>query len=303
MDTNMSGKLVVVTGATGGIGKEIARGVARLGGDVVVAARNPARGEAVRAELAAEAAGGEISTLPLDVSDLSSVRTFAAGINGRYQKLDVLVNNAGAWFTERRESPDGYELTFATNVLGPHLLTELLLDRLRAAPQGRVVNLISTITGKYDPTDLQYTRRKYGGYDAYAQSKQALTMLTVGLARRMSDSTVTANAAEPGFVRTRIQLQRQGHAGRDDQDVCADDGRDTGEGCRLPTVGGHRAGTRMASPARCSAAERKSPSGSVTRSRSRSSSRSASNSNARRPSGACRRADAGQEDPRLPNNR
>jgi len=210
VDTNMRGKVVVVTGATGGIGKEIARGVARLGGDVVVAARNHARGEAVRAELAAEDAGGEISTLPLDVSDLSSVRTFAAGINGRYQKLDVLVNNAGAWFTERRESPDGYELTFATNVLGPHLLTELLLDRLRAAPQGRVVNLISTITGKYDPTDLQYTRRKYSGYDAYAQSKQALTMLTVGLARRMSDSTVTANAAEPGFVRTGFNSNASG---------------------------------------------------------------------------------------------
>ena len=210
VDTNMSGKLAVVTGATGGIGKEIARGLARLGTDVLVAARNPSRGEATRTELAAEAGAGEISTLPLDVADLSSVRAFAAAFGERHDRLDVLVNNAGAWFTERRESPDGFELTFATNVLGPHLLTELLLGRLQAAPEGRVVNLISTISGSFDPTDLQYSRRRYDGYKAYAQSKQALSMLTVGLARRMDGSGVTANVIEPGFVRTGFNANATG---------------------------------------------------------------------------------------------
>jgi NAD(P)-dependent dehydrogenase (short-subunit alcohol dehydrogenase family) len=210
VDTNMSGKLVVVTGATGGIGKEIARGVVRLGGNVVVAARDPSRCEATRKELAAEKGGGEITSLPVDMAEQASVRAFAAAFAERHPALDVLVNNAGAWFTGRRESPDGYELTFATNVLGPHLLTELLLDRMGAAPRARVVNLISTISGSYDPTDLQYSRRPYDGYKAYGQSKQALTMLTIGLARRMADSGVTANAVEPGFVRTGFNANATG---------------------------------------------------------------------------------------------
>lgn len=210
MDTDMSGKLVVVTGATSGIGKEIARGVAKLGGDVVVTARDSSRGAAVRKEIAADAEGRTITALTLDVADQASVRAFAAAFKENHDRLDALVNNAGGWYTDRRESPDGIELTFATNVLGPHLLTELLLDRLQAAPQGRVVNLISTITGSYDATDLQYTRRKYDGYKAYAQSKQALSMLTVGLARRMAPSTVTANVVEPGFVRTGLNRNARG---------------------------------------------------------------------------------------------
>jgi NAD(P)-dependent dehydrogenase (short-subunit alcohol dehydrogenase family) len=122
----------------------------------------------------------------------------------------VLVNNAGAWFTERRKSPDGHELTFATNVLGPHLLTEMLLDPLRAAGGARVVNIVSSIAGDYDPTDLQFTRRPYDGYKAYAQSKQALTMLTWGLAERLRGNAVTANTAAPGFVRTNFNQNARG---------------------------------------------------------------------------------------------
>ena len=209
----MSGKVVVVTGATGGIGKEIARGLVRLGAQVVVGARHPQRGEAARAELAADVAAdstGGVSVLPIDVADQSSVRAFAAAFTDRHRSLDVLVNNAGAWFTDKRLSPDGIELTLATNVLGPHLLTTLLLDSLRAAQSARVVNVISSIAGDYDATDLQFTRRGYDGYKAYAQSKQALTMLTWGLSARMAGQGVSANTAAPGFVRTAFNANVHG---------------------------------------------------------------------------------------------
>jgi NAD(P)-dependent dehydrogenase (short-subunit alcohol dehydrogenase family) len=207
----MSGRVAVVTGATGGIGKEIARGLVRLGAHVVIGARDPRRGEATRTELAADSAGG-VSVLPLDVADRSSVRSFAAAVSDQHDGLDVLVNNAGAWFSDRRLSPDGVELTLATNVLGPHLLSELLLDRLRAARSARVVNVVSSIVGDYDATDLQFTRRPYDGYKAYAQSKQALTMLTWGLAARLDGQDVSVNTAAPGFVRT--DFNRNAHGSR-----------------------------------------------------------------------------------------
>jgi NAD(P)-dependent dehydrogenase (short-subunit alcohol dehydrogenase family) len=212
LDVTMTGKTAVVTGATGGIGKEIARGLARLGADVVIGARDPARGEAARADILAslgagsDGAGGQspgrVSAMPLDVADHASIRAFGAGFGERHQRLDVLVNNAGAWFTDRRVSPDGFELTFATNVLGPHLLTQVLLDRLRAAGRSRVLNIVSSMTGSYDATDLQFTRRPFDGVRVYSQSKQALCMLTWGLAERLDGSGVTVNAVAPGFVRT-----------------------------------------------------------------------------------------------------
>jgi NAD(P)-dependent dehydrogenase (short-subunit alcohol dehydrogenase family) len=206
----MSGKVAVVTGATGGIGKEVARGLVERGAHVVIGARDQRRGEAARAELVAGSPDDRVSVLPLDVSDQSSVRAFAAAFIVGHKSLDVLVNNAGAWFTQRQQSPDAHELTLATNVLGPHLLTELLLDPLRAAGSARVVNVVSAIVGDYDPTDLQYLRRPYDGYKAYAQSKQALTMLTWSLATRLDGQGVTANTAAPGFVRTGFNRNARG---------------------------------------------------------------------------------------------
>jgi NAD(P)-dependent dehydrogenase (short-subunit alcohol dehydrogenase family) len=210
----MSGKVALVTGATGGIGKEIARGLARMGATVVVGARSLERGEAAAAEIAAEAGRGTVLAMALDVADQASIRAFAAAFRARFTALDVLVNNAGAWFTDRRQSPDGHELTLATNVLGPYLLTELLLDALRAAPLARVVNVVSSFTGSYDADDLQFARRPYDGFKAYTQSKQALSMLTWGLASRLAGTGVTANAAEPGFVRSGFNRNARGFRAR-----------------------------------------------------------------------------------------
>jgi NAD(P)-dependent dehydrogenase (short-subunit alcohol dehydrogenase family) len=207
----MTGRVALVTGATSGIGTEIARGLARLDATVVLTSRDPARGEEVRAELAPFApARDSVAVMRLDVVDVASVRSFVATFGERYGRLDVLVNNAGAWYSDRRESVDGIELTFATNVVGPYLLTELLSPLLRAAGRARVVNIGSSIAGNYDATDLNFTNRRYRGTQAYAQSKQAIRMVTWGQAARLAGTGVTANAVAPGFVRTGLNRNAHG---------------------------------------------------------------------------------------------
>src|SRR5215472_14734894 len=185
MDDSLTGRTAIVTGATGGIGLEIASGLAGRGATVVIGARTAERGGAAAAAIA-PAGGVRPSVLAVDVADQTSVRAFATAFADKYGALDILVNNAGAWFSERRQSPDGLELTLATNVIGPHLLTELLLDRLKAAGAARLVNIVSSIQGSYDVSDLQFTRRPYDGFKAYGQSKRALSLLTVGLASRLA---------------------------------------------------------------------------------------------------------------------
>jgi NAD(P)-dependent dehydrogenase (short-subunit alcohol dehydrogenase family) len=179
---------------------------------VVIGARSLERGEAAAREIANSSAVAPtaVTAMEVDVTDLASIRAFASAVATRFGKLDVLVNNAGVWFTDRRETPSGVELTFATNVLGPHLLTELLLPTLRAGDHARVVNMVSGFSGDYDVTDLQFRRRPFDGGKAYAQSKRALSLLTWGLAARTPETGVTANAAEPGFVRTGFNRNASG---------------------------------------------------------------------------------------------
>lgn len=207
---SLHGKLALVTGATGGIGKEIARGLARMGAQVIVGARSPDRGEATRRELTESTGNAAVDWMLLDVASIVSVRAFATAFATRHSRLDVLVNNAGVWMTDRRESPDGHELTLATNVLGPYLVTSLLADQLRASGSARVVNVVSALAAKYDAHDLQFRQRKFSGFDAYAQSKAALRMLTWGFARRFASTGVTVNAAAPGFVKTDFNRDAHG---------------------------------------------------------------------------------------------
>src|SRR5213593_2743993 len=192
----------LVTGANSGIGRETARGLARLGYRVVLACRDPERGEAARRDIAQTTGTAEVELLIVDFARQASIRDFARAFLESNRELHVLVNNAGIWATRRRESPDGIELTWATNVLGYYLLTDLLLDRIRQSTPARIVNVASQLARDLDLEDVEFRRRSYSGVSAYAQSKQADRMLTWALARLLEGTAVTANAMHPGGVNT-----------------------------------------------------------------------------------------------------
>ncbi len=198
-------KITLITGATNGIGKAAAQAIAREGGRVVIAGRNPQKTEAVAAELRQASGNPAIDFLVADLSSLAEVRRMAAEFQARYDRLDVLVNNAGAFFMRRQETVDGLEMTFALNHLSYFLLTNLLLDRLETSAPARVVNVSSAAesSAKVDWDDLQLTKG-YRGFGAYALSKRFNLYFTYELARRLEESGVTANAVHPGSVATGI---------------------------------------------------------------------------------------------------
>ena len=198
----MHGKVCVVTGATGGIGRVTARELARRGAEVIIIGRNRERGEAAAAA-AREASGGLGTFFAADLSSQNEIHRLAGEILHRHQRIDVLVNNAGGMFRRRRLSPDGIEMTFALNHLSSFLLTDLLLPALRQASSGRIVNVASNAHRGVD-IDFENLQgeRGYQGWRAYKRSKLANICFTFELARRMAGSTVTANALHPGFVAT-----------------------------------------------------------------------------------------------------
>jgi retinol dehydrogenase-12 len=197
----MTGKTVLVTGATGGIGLETARALARMGAHVVIGARDAARGREVVDELVRS--GGKAELLPIDMASLASVREAAARCAAAHPGLDVLVNNAGVVTRDRQVSPDGHEVIWATNFLGPFLLTRLLLPALKNAPAPRVVNVSSMAHagGRLDWNDLELARG-FRRLKAYSNSKLALVLFTRELARR--EPKVAVNALHPGAIWTGI---------------------------------------------------------------------------------------------------
>ena len=201
----MTGKTCLVTGANSGIGKETALGLARMGAYVVLVCRNQQKGEQALADIRRETGSSPLDLLVADMSSFASVRALAAQVLQRYQRLDVLINNAGAAVLRRELSADGIEMTVAGNHLGPALLTFLLLDLLKSSAPSRVVNVSSEAhRGRHDLSDLQFERRKYNGLAAYGQSKLLMNAFTFELARRLEGSGVTANCLHPGVVATNI---------------------------------------------------------------------------------------------------
>jgi NAD(P)-dependent dehydrogenase (short-subunit alcohol dehydrogenase family) len=203
---DMQGKTVVVTGANSGIGFETASALASMGARVLVTARDADKGRAAVAAIAQRLQGeGRVQLVVFDLADLASVRRGAAEILEQAPRLDVLVNNAGLVLSERAETVDGYEATFATNHLGPFLLTNLLLERIEASTPGRVVNVASTAHNaarKGIPFDDLQSTRHYRGMRVYGQSKLANILFTLELARRFEGRGVTANSLHPGTVRS-----------------------------------------------------------------------------------------------------
>ncbi|WP_207930972.1 SDR family NAD(P)-dependent oxidoreductase [Streptomyces sp. 8K308] len=194
----MRGKTVLVTGGTGGIGRETARGLAALGAGVVVVGRDPGRAAAVVAEIGGEAC-------PADLTRLAELRRVAAKVTERHGRLDMLVNNFGLNPADRTLTEDGVETAFAANVLAPYVLATGLLPALRAAGGGaRVVNLTGGLPdGPIDPTNLQGERRFRGWtFSHYNHTKTALMALSLALSERWAGTGVTVNVAYPGHAYT-----------------------------------------------------------------------------------------------------
>ena len=202
LDVDLTGKTALVTGGASGIGKETARGLAARGASVVLLCRDARKGEAAAAEIAAGAATGRVSVELLDVAELSSVRHFARRLSGA--RVDVLVNNAGVLPAERQVTSDGLELTLATNLAGPFLLTHLLLPALAKA-RGRVVNVSSggMYTQRLDVAALVAGGGEpFDGVVQYARTKRALVVLTELMAERWRPRDVTFSAMHPGWADT-----------------------------------------------------------------------------------------------------
>jgi NAD(P)-dependent dehydrogenase (short-subunit alcohol dehydrogenase family) len=199
----LDGKVALVTGGTGGIGRETALGLAKLGATVVVVGRDRARGEAAVEAIRCQSGNAQVELMTADLSSLDEVRALAERFSSAYGRLDILVNNAAAMYAERQETADGLEATLAVTHLSPALLTHLLLPRLRASVPARIVNVGSGVHRhvrmRWD--DLQ-SAHGYRGLDVYGRAKLLNLMWTYELARRLRGTGITVVAADPGSAWT-----------------------------------------------------------------------------------------------------
>ena len=202
----MSGTTCLVTGATSGIGKETALRLAMLGATVIIVARDASRGAAAEAEITGRVPLAKVEVMSADLSSLAQVRRLAGDVLGRHSRLDVLVNNAGVISPRRQLTGDGLEATFATNHLGPFLLTSLLRGLLERSAPARVVTVSSAVHKQVRaiPWDDLPRGAQSGQAHAYPVSKLLNILFTAELARRLAGTGVTANCLHPGFVRTSL---------------------------------------------------------------------------------------------------
>ncbi len=211
LSKDLSEKTIIVTGANAGIGAVTAAQLAKQGALVVIACRRIAAGEERAQQIWAEHPQASIEVLELDLSDLSSVRRFAADFLDRHDALHGLINNAGVMNTPEERTKDGFEKQFGVNHLGHFLLTGLLLDALKKGAPSRIVNVSSCYhdkamgrEGTIELSDLNFQARKYDGWKAYAQSKLANVLHAKELAKRLEGTGVSAVSVHPGWVRTNL---------------------------------------------------------------------------------------------------
>ncbi|MFY0525056.1 SDR family oxidoreductase [Archangium gephyra] len=206
----MNEKTVVVTGANSGVGLATATELARRGATVVMVCRSPERGEQALKEARQRSGSDKLELMRCDLGSLESIRTFAREFQARHSALDVLINNAGVITTKRETTRDGFESQLGVNHLGHFLLTNLLLEQLRRAPQGRIINVSSGAhkTGAIHWEDPHLTQG-FGVWKAYSQSKLANILFTKALAERLRGTAITANSLHPGAVGTSLGVDRQ----------------------------------------------------------------------------------------------
>jgi NAD(P)-dependent dehydrogenase (short-subunit alcohol dehydrogenase family) len=206
----IDGKTCLITGSTSGIGKQIAIGLAKLNGNVVLVGRKRDRCEAtveeIRRNVSSNTNKYRISYLLADLSSQASIHQLAKEFLSSHERLDILVNNAGVFFHKRFTTVDGLEYTFAVNHLAPFLLTNLLFERIKSSTPSRIITTSSVahMGARINFDDLQFERRRYSGVKAYSQSKLANILFTKELSRRSRGSGVTSNCFHPGGVRTNL---------------------------------------------------------------------------------------------------
>lgn len=214
MNPSTPNRLCLITGANSGIGLVTARELARQGMDILMVCRNAAKGEQARQEVLAASRTKKVDLLLADLADFASVRKLAAEVHSRYGRLDVLINNAGLMVDQRTSTPQGIELTFATNHLGPFLLTNLLLDPLRKGHEPRIVHVSSEAHrfARFQPDDL-VAPKKYSSIVVYGNSKLANILFSNELARRLAPGGITSNSLHPGVIKTNFGAGASGILG------------------------------------------------------------------------------------------
>jgi len=202
----MEGKICIITGANSGIGKATAIGLAKMNATIVMICRSKERGEEAQKDVIELTGNKKVDLLLCDLSSQESIRKFVSEFKSKYQKLHILINNAGVMLSKRGISVDGFEMNFAVNHLAPFLLTNLLLDELKKSAPSRIINVSSAAhrMAKMNFDDLQSEKRKYRLMKIYGASKLALMLFSYELSRKLEGTSVTINTLHPGVVNTNL---------------------------------------------------------------------------------------------------
>lgn len=201
----LQGKICVITGATSGIGKETAKAIAAKGATVVLPIRDSLKGDILKDEILEQTPGAKIDLMHCNLGSFDSIRNFVKEFRNKYDKLHLLINNAGIWETKRNLSEDGVEMNFAVNHLAPFLLTNLLLDTIKNSAPARIVSVSSEAhrTGKINFADVEL-EKGFSSFKSYSQSKLANILFTKKLSQLLKGTGITANCLHPGVVSTSL---------------------------------------------------------------------------------------------------